>query len=187
MIRINKINYNLARDKRVNIARSGLCCMFLLLLSLVFLVFGINTLSLRDKQVRTDKSKLNFYNQRLSEMAQKTAVYERDVKKIGFAWREKVRFANSLISRKVFAVQDKLNTLEELLPLGVYIKDLFIKTQPGSALQITLVADSYESLFEAYKRFSPFDPAIKSENQVEGIYHARISLNIKSDASHEKD
>jgi len=187
MIRISKINYNLATNKKVDIKKSGLYWSGLLILSLVFLVFGINTLSIRDKQMRSDKSKLNFYNKRLSDMAQKTTLYERDVKKIGFAWRDKVKFANTLISRKVFDLQGKLNVLEEILPLGVYIKDLFIKVQPGSSVQVTVVADSYESLFETYKRFSPFDPAIKSENESEGIFHARISLNMKSDASHEKD
>ncbi len=173
------IKYNLSKNKKLAYGKSSLSSSVLVIASLLFLGMGINNLLVKDKQLQKDKEKLNFYNSKLNEMSEKSYNYGKEIKKIGSKWRIKVKFSNSLISRKAFSLIERLNVIEDLLPFGVYIKDISMKVEPRGNVQLTIVANSYASLFQVYKRFSKFDPAIRNEIESEGIYQARISLNLK--------
>lgn len=174
-----RIRYNISRNKKIDYGKSLFSTLLLLIVSALFLALGINNLSVKDKQLQQDKQKLDFYNSKLDEMVEKSHQYNKEIKRVSNRWRNKVRFSNALISMKAYNFIARLNVIEDLLPYGVYIKDIAIKADAKSHIRLTIVANSYANLFQAYKKFSKFEPAIHKETETDGVHQARLSINLK--------
>jgi hypothetical protein len=153
--------------------------------SLLFLALGVNNLSIKDKQLREEKKKQDFYRSQLDDMREKTREYNQSIQIAGRKWRSQVNFCNALINSKTFNVIGKLNVLEEMLPGGVYLKNIILRADAAAKFDVTVVADSYPNLFEVYKNFSKYDPVILNEKEEDGIFEARMNLNIGSTAASE--
>jgi Tfp pilus assembly protein PilN len=189
MIKIMKktrIRYNISSNKRIHYGQFFLYCLVIAALSLLFLALGVNNLSIKDKQLREEKKRQDFYRSQLDDMKKKTQEYNQVIQGAGRKWRGQVNFCNALISIKNINVIDKLNVLEEMLPGGVYLKSVILRADAAARIDVTVVADSYPNLFEVYKNFSKYDPIILNETEDEGIFEARMSVNIKAAAASEK-
>ncbi len=182
-----KIKYNISDNKRIHYGHFLLYCLAAAVLSFLFIAVGINNLSIKDKRLREEKKRQDFYRSQLTDMRKKTQEYNQTIQNAGRKWRSQVNFCNALISIKTFNVIGKLNALEEMLPAGVYLKNVILRADAAAKIDVTVVADSYSNLFEVYKNLSKFDPVILNETEEDGIFEARINLNLKSTAASENE
>lgn len=187
IIKKTRIRYNISSNKRIHYGQFFLYCLVIAVLSLLFLALGINNLSLKDKQLREEKKRQDFYRSQLDDMKKKTQEYNQAIQNAGRKWRGQVNFCNALISIKTLNVIGKLNVLEEMLPGGVYLKNVILRADATAKIDVTVVADSYPNLFEVYKNFSKYDPIILNETEEDGIFEARMNLNLKSTAASENN
>ncbi len=180
-----KIKYNIAKNKKLDTRKFFLFCVGALLFSVLFIALGVNNLAVQDKKLSTQKKTQEQYKTRLNDMRKKTGEYNEGIRRINSMWRSRVRLANSLIVNKSFNTVGKLDIIEELLPVGVYIKSISIAAENKSKVQISLVSDAYPRLFEAYKNFSKYDAAILNESVKAGIYNAAITVILKTEKKEE--
>lgn len=183
---MNKIKYNISKDKRINYNQFALYCLVLVVVSALFLIIGINNLSVKDKKLQEEKEQQEMYRTKMDEMKEKTGNYNREIKILSRKWRGQVRFSNSLIANKTVNIIGKLDLIEELLPVGVYINSVLLRADAGSRIIVTVVADSFNNLFEVYKNFSKYDPIIEKETVDEGIHSSKINLKLTSAGKDEK-
>lgn len=181
-----RVSYNISNRKKIDIFTTLRYALVLLLLAALFAYLGFRTISVKDQKLRTDIEKLSYYNNQLEEMNEKTHQYRDEIRVIQKKWRNKVRYSNLLIAGKRFNIIRKLDMVEKILPVGVYVKEITMKIGSGSKVLLTVVANSYANLFQVYKKFSPYDPSIASETEIDGIHQARISIILKN-TSKEKE
>jgi hypothetical protein len=163
-----------------------LYCLIVVVISAVFFFIGINNLSTKDKKLREEKKQQELYRTKSEDMSKKTKEYNIEIKTLSRKWKNEVKFTNSLISDKTYDIIGKLDVIENLLPTGVYIKDLSIKVNPSWIIELSVVSDSFSNLFEVYKNFSKYNPTIRKETESDGIFKSAISINLKLEKEDEK-
>lgn len=161
-------------------------CLIVVAISALFLFIGINNLSTKDKKLREAKEQQELYRTKLNEISKRTGEYNKEIRLISRKWKSKVKFSNSLITKKAYNIIGKLNVIEKLLPSGVYIKDISIKVNPSSIIEFTVVSDSFNNLFQVYKSFSKYDPTIHKELESDGIFTSSIKLKLTLEKEVEK-
>ncbi len=176
-----KIRYNISSNRKIDYVKLAILCMALLALSIFFIVFGIRNLQTKDQKLKNAKEKQAMYEAKLSDMYEKTEKYNKEIRSFQRKWGSKVRFTNTLVSKKAASVISTLDIIEELLPVGVYIRDISMRVEGKAGLTMTLISNSYPNLFEVYKNLSKYDPTILNESVKNGIYNSKINLRIKSD------
>jgi Tfp pilus assembly protein PilN len=173
-----KIRYNIARNKKVNYLRFFLLTGILLVISIGFLLVGVKTLATSAKQFRNKKNELKICQEAKEEKTKKNKAQITEIEDIQNRWRNKRQFANELVSNKTFPYLEKLDKLEELLPGGVFLKDVILSTANGTIVQFNLAAISDARLWEAARAFKKYKLVIKSEDLRDGLYNANMQIRL---------
>jgi hypothetical protein len=175
-----KIRYNIARNKKINYLRFFLVTGILLVISIGFLLVGVKTFATSAKQFRSKKNELRICQEAKEEKTKKNKAQKTEIEDIKKKWKNKRQFANELVSNKTFPFLEKLDKLEELLPAGVFIKDVTLSTANGTKVQFNLAAISSAKLLEAYRAFWNYKPAIKNEDLRDGLYNANMQIRLEN-------
>lgn len=173
-----KIRYNIAKNKKINYLRFFLLTGILLVISIGFLLVGVKVLATSAKQFRSKKNELRICQEAKQEKTQKNKAQKTEIEDIKKKWKAKIYFANSLVSNKTFPFLEKLDKLEELLPAGVFIKDITLSADKGAKIQFKLAAITSAKLLDAYRAFIKYNLIIKKEDLKDGLYNADMQINL---------
>ena len=173
-----KIRYNIAKNKKINYLRFFLLTGALLVISIGFILVGVKTLADSAQQFRDKKNELKICQEAKEAKTKKNQAQEKEIEKIKKTWKGKRQFANELVNDKTFPYLEKLDKIEELLPAGVFIKDITLKTKNGANIQFNLAAISSDKLLEAYKVFSDYSLSITNEVLRDGLYNATMKIKL---------
>lgn len=175
---MRKIRYNIAEKKKVDYLKFGVVSVFVLVISFVFIMLGIGNLWSSDQRAQDQEVALKKAELEIEKLTKETDHLKSDVTRKKSIWRQRVKFANSLIKEKEFSVIKSLNVLEKHLPEGVFFTQFAINIEASSNIQVGLAADSLHRLIEAYDAFSKFRKTVKNEIEEEGLYKANLILNL---------
>jgi Tfp pilus assembly protein PilN len=175
-----KIRYNIAKKKKINYLRFILLSGILSVLSVGFILVGVKTFTTSAKQFQEKKNELKICQEDKQTKARKNKEQENEIKNIKKKWNSKRKFANNLVNNKTFPFLEKLDKLEELLPAGVFIKDITLSTETGAHIQFNLAAISSAKLMEAYRTFSKYNLEIPKEVLKDGLYNATMKIKLGS-------
>jgi anaerobic ribonucleoside-triphosphate reductase len=173
-----KIRYNIAKNKKINYLRFFLLTGVLLVISIGFILVGVKTLAASAKQFRNKKNDLKICQEAIEAKTKKNKAQEKEIEKIKKKWKGKRKFANELVNNKTFPFLEKLDKIEELLPAGVFIRDITLSTKSGSTIQFNLAAISSSKLLEAYRAFLNYNLAITREELRDGFYNATMKIKL---------
>lgn len=178
---MKKINYNLARDRKID-PRSFALRLGVLLLALVLLnaVTVLNLSRLR-KQERLEGKNSVPISQRMAEIGQKTQSRQQQIAVWKKTWERQLAFANALILRKRFSFVSRLDFLETVCGPGTLVRQLDIVNTATGRVQMTVSALAQNQLLRLYKKLLPYELAIANENQTAENYQARLSFRIKDE------
>jgi len=175
-----KIRYNIARNKKINTLRLFLFTGTLLVISIGSLLVGMKTLVTSAKQFRSTKNELRICQEEKQKKTKKNKEQKIEIEEIKRKWKSKRQFANDLVSNKTFPFLEKLDKLEQLLPAGVFIKDITLSTGSGTKIQFNVAAISSAKLLEAYRTFWKYHLVIKNENLRDGLYNANMEIRLEN-------
>ncbi len=175
-----KIRYNIAKKKKINYLRFFLLTGILLVISIGFILVGVKTFSTSAKQFRNKKNELKICQEAKQEKTRKNKEQKKEIEDIKRKWGKRRQFANELVNNKTFPFLEKLDKLEELLPAGVFIKDITLSTEGGAYIQFNLAAISSSKLLEAYRAFLKYNLAIQKEDLKDGLYNANMKIKLDS-------
>jgi hypothetical protein len=178
---MKNLNYNIAENKKVDVGKFAAMCTAFIVVSLLFFLLAGNSLWKNRQDRQKDIQELGDIKTKLQDINQKSQEYNREIEEIQLQWKRQVRFANSLVERKTYSMIEKLNILEGSLPAGVNISRLNLGSETKSSVTITVMAQTFQKLVEAYKNFARYNLNVKNENMVEGIYRANMTIFIKNE------
>ncbi|MFC2146147.1 hypothetical protein ACFLRT_02170 [Acidobacteriota bacterium] len=173
-----KIRYNIAKKKKINYLRFFLLTGILLVISIGFILLGVKTLSTTAKQFQDKKNELKICQEEKQTKARKNKQQKSEIENIKKNWHKRRQFVNSLVNNKTFPFLEKLDKLEELLPAGVFIRDITLSTEGGANIQFNLAATSNAKLMEAYSAFLKYNLEIKKEDLKDGLYNAIMKIKL---------
>jgi hypothetical protein len=175
---IRRVTYNLARRPRLDLWRTVLR---LALLAAAIVLLSLLAVRQMDRSAATNARipDLGRSDRALAQLKQEAAVLKRDIGKEKKLWEVHVRWANSLIQRKVFAYQDRFDFLERILPDGVQVLSLTLSPRSGRGLVLTAATPSFPQLLELYRRLSPYHLAVTSETHAENSYQVALQLEFQ--------
>jgi hypothetical protein len=173
-----KISYNIAKKKKINYLRFFLLTGILLVISIGFILVGVKTLSTSAKQFQNKKNELKICQEATQSKTKKNKEQKKEIEDIKKTWMRKRQFANNLVNNKTFPFLEKLDKLEELLPAGVFIKDVTLSTASGADIQFNLAAISSTKLLEAYRAFLKYNLVIQKEDLKDGLYNANMKIKL---------
>lgn len=175
-----KIQYNIATGKKINYQKFILITSGVLVVALAFIYIGVASLAATKERFQKEKSELIAYKDEIDRINKRKEEYEQDINKIKAKWRNQLRFCNQAIDEKLFPYLEQLNTLEDILPAGVYISDLVLNIENKEIVNFSIESFSEEKLTEAYEAFMNNKLAIKSENlgKKDGIWKANLAIRI---------
>ncbi|MGD2085294.1 MAG: hypothetical protein PVH61_03835 [Candidatus Aminicenantes bacterium] len=174
------IRYNIARKKKINYLRFFLLTGILLVISIGFIVVGVKSLSASAKQFRNKKNELKICQEAKEAKTKKNNEQKKEIEKIKKKWKGKRDFANGLVKDKTFPYLEKLDKIEELLPAGVFIKDITLSTKNGSNITFNLAAISSGKLLQAYRAFWNYNLVISREELKDGLYNATMKISLET-------
>ncbi|MCP5045570.1 MAG: hypothetical protein GY940_00245 [bacterium] len=180
-----KINYNIADNRKVNYVKFALIAGSLAVVSLLFILVGLNQLSDTAQQFQEEKEELQSYKDKISDITKREEEQKQAIKRIKTKWGKKRRFLNSLIDSKVFPYIPKLDKMEELMPAGVFIQTISLSTRAKDTVQLTIAAISATRLVEAFKTFQAYDAVFKNETQSDGLYKAVVTITVRNKPKNE--
>lgn len=172
-----KIRYNIASCKKVNYVRYILASFIVVLLSLLFVAGGIFCIASTSTRFLNEKKQLKLYKAQVDKKTRDEQNFKKDIDKIKKKWNPKISFANSSINSHIFPYINRLETIEELLPGGVFVTHIVIKEgSPSVVFQV--VALSSDKMMETYKAFSKYSLVISSEVQKDGSFNASLEIKL---------
>ncbi len=160
----------------MNYRRFFLLTGILTVISIGFILVGAKALSASAKQFQNKKNELKICQEAKQEKSQKNKEHKNEIENIKKKWKSKRDFANGLVNNKTFPFLEKLNRLEELLPAGVYIRDITLSADSGTKIQFNLAAISSGKLLEAFRTFWKYNLVIKREDLKDGLYYADMQI-----------
>lgn len=175
---MRKIKYNIAENKKIDYLKFGIVSAVVLVISFVFIMLGIGNLWSSDKRAQDQEAALKKAEREIEKLTRETDHLTTDVTKKRTLWRQRVKFANTLIKEKEFSVIEQLAILEKHLPEGVFFTDFSMNIETSSNIQVGLAADSLHRLTEAYDAFAGFRKTVKNELEEEGLFKASLILNL---------
>lgn len=175
-----KIRYNIAKKKKINYLRFFLLTGTLLVISIGFILVGVKTLSTSARQFRNKKNELKICQEAKQVKTTKNKQQKNEIEDIKKKWMKKRQFANNLVNNKTFPFLEKLDKLEELLPAGVFIRDITLSTEGGASIQFNLAAISSTKLLEAYRAFLKYNLVIQREDLRDGLYNANMKIKLET-------
>lgn len=175
-----KIRYNIAKNKKINYLRFYSLTGILLVFSIGFILVGVKTLATSAKQFRDKKNELEICQDAKEAKTKTNKAQKKEIEKIKKRWRGKRQFANEMVNHKTFPFLEKLDKIEELLPAGVFIKDITLSTKSGANITFNLAAISSSKLLEAYKAFEDYKLVISKEDLRDGLYNATMKIKLEN-------
>ena len=175
-----KIRYNIARNKKINTLRFFLFTGILLVISIGFLLVGVKTLITSARQFYSKKNELRICQEAKQNKTKKNKEQKIEIEEIKRKWKSKRQFANDLVNNKTFPFLERLDKLEQLLPAGVFIKDITLSTESGTKIQFNVAAISSAKLLEAYRTFWKYNLVIKNEDLRDGLYNANMEIRLEN-------
>jgi hypothetical protein len=175
-----KIRYNIAKNKKVNYLRFFLLTGILLVISIGFILVGVKSLATSAQQFRHKKNELKICQEEKAEKTKKNKEQKKEIEKIKKKWKNKRQFANQLVNNKTFPFLERLDKIEELLPAGVFIRNITLSTRGGATVQFNLAAISGTKLLEAYKAFQDYKMVIHKEDLKDGLYNATMKIRLEN-------
>ena len=173
-----KIRYNIAKNKKIDYVKFALLSSIAAVVSLLFVMLGVGNLWSSDKRVREQKETADRNEERIKKLTEDVKTHQEQVRNEDSKWKKEKNFANSLIAQKVFHITRELDTLEELLPEGVFITHMGWDVENQSKTQVNIAAQSLSRLIETYKTFSEkYNMIRKDETEEEGLLKANLILN----------
>jgi hypothetical protein len=178
---MRKINYNLAGTRKID-GRAFALTLGALLLALVMLnavtVFNLARLK---GQSRAEKNgigslakKSAAMDQRMLKQRNKIAIWKK-------TWNRPLAFANSLITRKSFSFDARLDFLERVCGAGIRVRQLGIVNEPAGRITMAVSAMAQNDLMALYKKLLPYKLVISRENQSAENYQANLSLRMEDE------
>jgi hypothetical protein len=172
------IRYNIAENKKIDYVKFALLSSIAAVISLLFVMLGVGNLWSSDKRVREQKETADRNEERIKKLTENVEMYKKKVIVEDSKWRKEKNFANLLIAEKVFHVTGELDTLEELLPEGVFITHMGWDVENQSKTRVNIAAQSLPRLIETYETFSKeYNVIRKDETEEEGLFKASLILN----------
>ncbi len=178
---MRKINYNLARTRKIDGRAFALTLGVLLLALVAFNAVTLFNLGRLQRQHRAEKKDTRFIVQKMASMKQKTLARQNQIAAWKKTWARRLDFANALIGRKRFSFIARLDFLEKACGPGTLVRQLGIVNEPAGRVQMTVSALAQNQLLQLYKKLLPYELAIASENQSAESYLARLSFRISDE------
>lgn len=183
---MRKIRYNIAENKKIDAGKFAFYSGIVLLISILFVMWGIGNLWSLDKREQEQIEKQKEDRLRVERLEEKTTQYEEQIRTAQSRWKKEVAFSNILINGKQFSVIQRLNILEKHLPEGVMITYVGVDYRKPATLHLQVAATSLEKLVESYKSFSGFSAQVKDEKEDQGMFTAAVVLTMKEFAPKKK-
>jgi cell division protein FtsL len=178
---MRKINYNLARFRKIDTRAFALIVAVILLAAIIFNAITIFNLASQHRQSRNEKKEIRFAALKLEKLQQKTLRWQKEIAVWKKTWAQKLAFANALIERKCFSFIFRLNFLEKICSAGLRVRRLSIGNDPAGRMQMTVDALVQNELLGLYKKLLPYELVISSENQTAENYRANLGIKIKNE------
>lgn len=178
---MRKINYNLARTRKIDTRAFALTVTVILLAAVIFNAITIFNLARQQRQSRNEKKEIRFAALKLAGLNQKTVQQQKEIAAWKKTFDHKLAFANNLIERKSFSFIFRLNFLEKVCSGGMRIRQLSIVNEPAGRIQMTVNALAQNELLGLYKNLLPYELVIANENQTAENYQANLSFRIKDE------
>jgi hypothetical protein len=178
---MKKINYNLARGRKIDPGAFAWRAGLLLLASLLLGGLTVaNLLRLHEKN-RMEKSETGLLASRLEEMDRLGARRRQEIADRKNIWQNELAAANRLIERKSFSFVARLDFLERTFSPGIRIRQLSVVNEAAGPLAMTISAQSLKELFALYKKLAPYGLAISSETQSLNEYQVNLLCKISNE------
>ena len=176
-----KLKYNVAPERRIDVARLARRIAPLVILAVIFLGVGWNILANKSDEKRDKLDELSRIRQRLEVMERDGAETSRLISELKKKWKREVTFANRLIDLKAFSIISRLDILEKIMPAGLSIQSLKIKNSRRSELELKIQARSFPKLVEMYRHLRQYNLEIKNESEADGLYQANLTVEIRGE------
>ncbi|HSQ35959.1 MAG TPA: hypothetical protein VLQ89_08210 [Candidatus Binatia bacterium] len=178
---MKRIDYNLARQPKIDGRRFAVSLGVLLLALVVLNAVTVLNLTRLQRQARLENRDHRSIWRKMTDLDAQTRARQEQIA----AWKKtrerSLAFANSLIARKSFSFIARLDFLEKACGAGTLVRQLAIVTEPAGRVQMTVSALAQPPLLRLYKRLLPYQLAIASENQTAESTQARLSFRISDE------
>jgi hypothetical protein len=174
-----RIRYNIADNRKVDYLKFSLTALIIVMISALLIFVGVINWSTTGMRFKNEKALLRASKARSEQKEKQKKNYENNIKQIKRQWNKRIRFANTLIDRKSFPFLERLGSLEELLPAGVFITKVTLGVEAGATIKLNIAAVSGNKLPEAYKAFSDNDIAIQRETEKDGLHQATLVIKLQ--------
>ncbi|NIM13555.1 MAG: hypothetical protein GTO45_15690 [Candidatus Aminicenantes bacterium] len=175
-----RIRYNIADNRKVDYLKFSLTALIILMISALLIFVGVVNLSTTGMRFKNEKALLRASKARSDQKEKQKKNYENNIKQIKRQWNKRIKFANTLIDRKLFPFLERLDQLEELLPGGAFITKINLGVEAGSTVKVNIAAVSANKLTEAYKAFLDNDDiTIQKEEEKEGLHRASLVIKLQ--------
>jgi len=178
---MSAINYNLARNRKINIPAFTLSAAVLLLATLLFAYLAAANFSRQQRLRVQEKIEVKMVQQKLAELGRQTQLHKSQIISWKKLWNKKLAFFNTLIQQKHFSFVAHLDFLEKIFNTGMSIRQLQLVNEPGGRTRLTIHAMAWNDLMELYKKLAPYDLVISNENQTGGVFQVTLSFRIKDE------
>ena len=175
------LNYNIAENKKVDVGKFAILSVAFVVVSLLFFLLAGNSLWKNRQDRQKDIQELGDIRAKLQEIQQKSQNYNEEIEAIQSQWKRQVRFANTLVDKKMFSMVERLDLLESVLPVGVSLNRLNLGNDKKSRITIAVIAQTFPKLVEAYKSFARYNLSVKNEVEAEGNYRANMTIFMKNE------
>ena len=176
---MKKIKYNIATGKKIQLGRFLFLIGAVWILAIMFFAIGLNQISSKSKQGRTEAKELNILKRKLSDVSEMTGDYHKKIDHLKRGWGKKIGFSNSLINRKSFSYITVLNQLEERLLPDMFVSSMRISSDSQSSIHVEVVATTFKKMGEFYDKFPPKNLNINKESlEPNGLVRASLSIGL---------
>jgi len=176
---MRKIDYNISSTKSVDLRYFIGTTVTVVLLSVLFIFFGIRKISSTNTNLREKVNQMKYFDRELAQIRDNEKKFEEKIEKIREIWSRKIRFANTMIKHKTFPFLQWLNYFEGILPDMVQINDIRIDNASKGDVVLTVSSYSTEKLYEFYRKLIGNNLVISSESENGGVFKARLKVTMK--------
>ena len=163
---MRKIKFNTSSYQKIDKFRTTLRISLLILISLSMIFASLYKISRNRQNLKDKKETLNLIQKKIENLNNRMSKQKSTISQTKKKWKMKIDFINLLLSGGSKPLASRLTTIEEILPGGVYLKDLSYKQTANIEFKITVISTNFSNLFKFYKKLEKFDYRIidKSES-----------------------
>lgn len=175
------IEYNISSNKKLNYFRVILFSLIVFTFSTILINIGIKNISFLNSKTTEKQILIDKLRKYIDDFSDKETGIRETIRKNKVKWKPRIKFVNSLISRKTFSFIKRLNLIEKILPNEAYLKSLYIKYGSKNRIIVKVDTNSFNELLSVYKKFSKLELNYGKETIKNGKFSSIMSIIIRDE------